>query len=348
MARLRRSDWSHPGLRRRRAGKGFVYLDEDGERVRDGETLSRIQALVIPPAWEDVWICPWPNGHIQAIGVDSKGRRQYRYHDAWRVMRDRQKFDHVLDLAAAFPRIRKRAAADLERDDMPRERVLACAVRLLDIGLFRIGGEEYAEENGSFGLATLRREHTKICGPDVIFDYPAKSGQHRLQTITDPEVLEVVTALRRRRGGGEELLAYRKGQEWVDVRSSDINDYLREISGHDVSAKDFRTWNATVLAAVSLARRLPVPKAQAQRRRALHQAMCEVATQLGNTPTVCRSSYVDPRVIDRYLSGDTIAPTLERVAAGWSGGGSLDDRRRRILEWAVLELLDESSEARAA
>jgi len=317
-----------PGLSRRRRGRGFSYLDAEGRPVRDEVTLERIRALAIPPAWEDVWICPDANGHLQATGVDAAGRKQYRYHDLWRERRDRQKFAEVVGFARALPRLRRRIARDLKAGDdgaPTRVRVLACAARMLDLGFFRIGSESYAAGNGSFGLATIRKDHVRIAGDDVVFDYPAKSGQRRVQAIADPDVRAVVSALKRRRGGPDELLAYRSGRRWVDVRSEDVNDYLKDRAGGSVSAKDFRTWNGTVLAAVALARRTDRPSSKTGRRRAAAAAVREVAVFLGNTPAVARRSYIDPRVIDCFLAGDTIAPAHKRG--------------RRAIEAAVLDLI---------
>jgi DNA topoisomerase-1 len=329
MPRLRRSDCSTPGLRRRRRGRGFEYLDADGARVDDPETLARINALAIPPAWTDVWICPDPRGHLQATGVDAAGRKQYRYHDAWRARRDRQKFEEMLEFARALPRLRRRVARDLRTGQdggVTRERVLACAARLLDRGFFRIGSESYAEGNGSYGLATIRKEHVRLNGDDIVFDYPSKSGRRRVQAVADPDVREVVAALKRRRGGADGLLAYREGRRWVEVRSDDINEYLKASARLDtVSAKDFRTWNGTVLAAVALARREGRVSSKTARKRAITAAVREVAAFLGNTPAVARSSYIDPRVFDRFLSGWTIAPAHERG--------------RTAIEKAVLDLI---------
>jgi DNA topoisomerase I len=329
MPRLRRSDCSAPGLSRRRRGRGFEYVDADGARADDPETLARIHALAIPPAWTDVWICPDPRGHLQATGVDAAGRKQYRYHDAWRTRRDRQKFEEMLDFARALPRLRRRVARDLraaQDGGVTRERVLACAARLLDRGFFRIGSESYAEGNGSYGLATIRKEHVRLNGDDVVFDYPSKSSQRRVQAVADPDVREVVAALKRRRGGADGLLAYRAGRRWVDVRSDDINEYLKAAARLDtVSAKDFRTWNGTLLAAVALARREGRVSSKTARKRAITAAVREVAVFLGNTPAVARSSYIDPRVFDRFLSGWTIAPAQERG--------------RTAIEKAVLDLI---------
>jgi DNA topoisomerase IB len=304
--RLRRVDCSAPGLRRKRAGRGFVYVDQNGARVTDAATLERIEALVIPPAWTDVWICPLPNGHIQATGTDAAGRRQYRYHDVWRLKRDREKFDHMIEFGRALPALRQRIANDLDNDELTRDRVLACATRLLDLGFFRIGTEGYAEQNQTYGLATIRKDHVTIRGNVVEFDYVAKSGKQRLQEIVDPSVLDVVQALKRRRSGGPELLAYRRDGQWCDVKSADINAYIKEVTGGEFTAKDFRTWAATVLAAVALAVSREAAKSPTARKRAISRVFQEVSHYLGNTPAVCRSSYVDPRVVDRYLAGVTI------------------------------------------
>jgi DNA topoisomerase-1 len=331
MPRLKRVDCSTTGYRRRKAGKGFVYLDDCGQKLTDAEALDRIKALAIPPAWTDVWICPHPMGHIQAVGIDARGRKQYRYHDKWRERRDREKFEHMLEFARALPKIRHFAAEHLAEEELSRERVLACAVRLLDLGFFRIGTEGYAEENQTFGLATIRKAHVKVNGDVIVFDYTAKSGKRRIQSVADPDVLAVVRELKARRGGGPELLAWKRGDQWVDVKSADINAYIKEATGGEFTAKDFRTWSATVLAAVALAVSKGVAPSVTGRKRAIARAIKEVAEYLGNTPAVCRSSYVDPRVIDRYTAGNTI---LDALAA-------LDDDPARV-ETAVLDLLDES------
>jgi DNA topoisomerase I len=335
--RLRRANLAEAGIIRRRRGRGFSYVwAADDRPVTEPEVLARINSLVIPPAWTDVWICPWPNGHIQAVGTDAAGRRQYRYHDAWRVQRDQMKFDRVLAVAQLFPAAREKAAAALATKGLHKDRVLASAFRLLDLGFFRVGGEEYADDNGSYGLATMRREHVSFQGGSVIFEYPAKSGKHRVQSLVDDDVRKVVRALVTRRDPSPELLGYRTRTGWRDVSSADINSYLRELVGADVSAKDFRTWHATVLMAVALAVSEQVPKSPSARNRAKARAYREVADYLGNTPAVARKSYVDPRVVDRYDNGETIARTLIQVATNPDGETPI---LHGEVEAAVLRLL---------
>jgi DNA topoisomerase-1 len=336
MPRLRRVDCAGPGIVRKRRGKSFTYQWSDGRTVTEPEVLARIEALVLPPAWEDVWICPWPNGHIQALGTDAAGRRQYRYHDVWRQQRDRDKHDRVLVVAKRLSAARKRAAEHLALRGYPRERVLAAAFKLLDLGFLRIGGEEYADDNGSFGLATLRREHVTLSGGAIIFDYPAKSGKQRIQQLVDDDVRAVVRGLLRRKDDSPELLAYKERGRWRDVRSDDVNAYLREIFGVDVTAKDFRTWHATVLMAVALAVSREVANSPSKRKRAVARAYREVGEYLGNTPAVAKASYVDPRLIDRYDDGATVLPALERAVR------ESDDESPYLhgtVEQAVLRLL---------
>ena len=336
--RLRRADCSAPGIRRRRHGRGFSYVDDRGERIDEPEVLARIAELAIPPAWDDVWICPYPNGHLQATGIDAAGRKQYRYHDAWRARRDAAKFEDMVRFAKALPRLRRRVDHDLDAAELDRACVLACAVRLLERGFFRIGSEEYAEENDSYGLATMRKEHVTIEeGGVMVFDYPAKSGQRRQQGVLDHRACEIVAALKRRRGGGPELLAYKERGRWHDVRSEDINAYLKAATGGEHSAKDFRTWNATALAAVALAVSGESARTRTARKRAIKRAVEEVALYLGNTPAVCRASYIDPRVFDAFAAGVTIRPALERVAARLRPGEL--PIHQPALERAVLDLI---------
>ncbi len=322
--RLRRSEPAKGGYRRKGRGRGFSYHRVDGAAVTDRAELDRIRALAVPPAWRDVWISDDPRGHIQAVGTDAAGRRQYRYHDVWRVKRDAAKFDHVLEVGARLPAIRKQVDADLHTRGLGRDRVLAAAARLLDVGCFRVGGEAYAAgEAGTFGLATLRREHVALPRGTIRFCYPAKGGIERSVDVTDPDVRVVIQQLLRSDTGQDELLVFRKGRSWVDVRSGDINDYLRDVGGIEISAKDFRTWHGTVLAARLLAQERKVTK------RALPRVMREVSQFLGNTPAVARASYVDPRVLDLY--GDGV--TIPRPAAG----------TRERSEAAVLELLADAT-----
>jgi DNA topoisomerase IB len=334
---LVRSDPGAAGIRRRRCGRGFRYFDARSVAITDQEVLARIKALVIPPAWEDVWICPDPHGHIQAVGTDAAGRRQYRYHDRWRERRDREKHDRVLEFGAVLPRVRERVERHLAGAGLGRERVLAAAIRLIDLGFFRPGGEEYATENGTYGLATIRREHVVCSKGQLLFEYVAKGSQDREQAVVDDQVMSVVKSLKRRRSGGDELLAYRSGRRWRDVTAGDINDYLQEISGGGFTAKDFRTWHATVLAAVGLA----VSKAAttaAARKRAVVRVVREVADYLGNTPAVARASYIDPRVIELYEKGVTIEPALADLGKDRHMG---ELATRGPAEKAVLTILTE-------
>jgi DNA topoisomerase I len=343
VARLRRVDCSGPGIRRRRRGKGFEYLDEDGNRIAEPSVIDRIRELAIPPAWEDVWICPYPLGHIQATGTDSAGRKQYRYHDLWRERRDREKFESMIGFARALPRLRRRVDRDLAKEGMPRDKVLACAVRLLDRGFFRIGSEDYAEENDTYGIATMQKRHVTVSDDQVIFDYEAKGGQRRLQSIGDPDAAAVVRDLKRRRAGGDELLAYKGGRRWVDVKSSDINEYVKEAAGADFTAKDFRTWSGTVLAAVALAVSAPAQRGQGSRKRAKTRAIKEVAHYLGNTPAVARSSYIDPRVFDRFDGGLTIAGALPELGDDVEAWPDLQGE----IEEGVLDLIERDTESKA-
>ncbi|MFL5782193.1 MAG: DNA topoisomerase IB [Thermoleophilaceae bacterium] len=344
MARLRRVDCSGPGIVRRRRGRGFEFLDPDGNRVTDPEDIERIAELAIPPAWKDVWICPAPNGHLQATGVDARGRKQYLYHRKWRERRDQEKFDEMVSFARSLPAMRRRVAKHLADTGLTRRRVLACSVRMLDRGFFRVGGEDYAVENETYGLATMHKSHVRLGDGTLTFDYPAKSGQRRVQSIVDPYVHEIVGQLKRRRGGSPELLAYKDDRgRWRDVKSADINAYVKQVTGGDYSAKDFRTWNATVLASVALAvSGEAATGSKTARNRAKTRAVKEVSRYLGNTPAVCRASYIDPRVFDRFDSGLTIGGALSEV-----GETSDMDSLHGPIESAVLELIcaDEDSPA---
>ena len=332
--RLRRSDCSGPGIHRRRRGRGFQYLDEEGTPVDDPEVLGRIHELVIPPAWEDVWICPYPGGHIQATGVDAAGRKQYLYHPRWRARRDQQKFEDMIVFARALPELRECVERELETPGTGRKQVLAAAVRLLDRGLFRVGSEDYAVRNETYGLATMKKRHVRLDGDLLTFDYPSKHGKRHIRTVVDPPVAEVVAALKRRRGGGDDLLAYKEGRYWRNLRSDDVNEFLKDATGEDVSAKDFRTWGASVIAALALAVSEAAPATKTGTKRAISRAVNEVAMYLGNTPAVARSSYIDPRLFDRFRDGRTIDHALTRMAADGDAPAT-----QGPVEDAVLELL---------
>jgi DNA topoisomerase-1 len=331
--RLRTVSPRDPGWTRRRAGKGFVYLNEFGQPLA-AEDVLRCKQLVIPPAWRQVWICPSPNGHIQAVGTDDAGRRQYLYHPYWRLKRDQSKHDRVLTVAARLPTARRRVIKHLQMEGMPYERAMAAAFRLLDLGFFRIGGEAYAEANNSYGLATIHKEHVSIQGRTVVFDYLAKSGQERYVALADNLVRAAVRDLLSRRDSGPELLAYEDSTGWHDINSTEINTYIKGVVGGEVSAKDFRTWHGTVIAEVSLAGAVEKSRSVSARKRAVSSAMKEVSKYLGNTPAVARKSYVDPRVVDLFHEGVTIPPALAATNRDLHDG-----KTHGKIERAVLELL---------
>ncbi|MCV7283114.1 DNA topoisomerase IB [Mycolicibacterium flavescens] len=309
--RLRRSDVSGPGLRRVRRGRGFSYHHPDGSPVTDEATLERIKALVIPPAWRKVWICPHPDGHIQAVGTDAAGRRQYLYHQQWQEERNEEKFDRVLRMSAGLPEMRRQIAADLRGRGLSRDRVLALALHLLDLGYFRAGSEQYVEENNSYGISTLLCEHVRLQRTAIEFDFPAKSGVRRTLTIDDPEAVRSVRALLRRPDRTERLLVCRNGSGWADLHSDDLNARFKQLVGDEYTVKDLRTWHGTVLAAVAFVDADP-PVNETVIKRVESAVMKEVAEELGNTPAVARSSYVDPRVVQAYESELTIAAAVRR------------------------------------
>jgi DNA topoisomerase-1 len=315
MTRLRRSDLRGPGVHRVRRGKGFTYVDESGRPV-DRATRERAVALAIPPAWRDVWIAPYPNGHVQATGIDDAGRRQYLYHDAWRAQKDRLKFDRMLDLASVLPAARRKVTRDLRREGLPRERVLAAAFRMLDTGMLRVGSERYADAHGSYGLSTLLGAHARVVdGERVLLSFPGKSGQPWESEIADPDLAAAIAELKRR-GGRARLLAWRDDEgRWHPLSAAEINDDVRDRTGGEFTAKDFRTLHGTVTAAVSLARSGPGETPTARKHAIVH-AVRVAAEALGNTPAVAKSSYVDPRLLDRYEEGDTIDPARLRSAEG--------------------------------
>ena len=333
MPRLRRVSPREPGWTRRRAGRGFVYLDENGNRLPE-EDVARVRSLAIPPAWTDVWICRRSNGHLQALGVDAAGRRQYLYHPDWRVRQDELKFARVTRAARRLPAMRAAVLEDLSVEEMTRSKACAAAVRLLDLGCFRIGSDAYANGD-SFGLTTLERRHVRRVGQKLIFEFTGKSGiDHRIEVDDEPS-RQAIDTMRRRRDESPRLLAYRDGRRWVELDAATVNDYLRERTGEDMTAKDFRTWHATVLAAAALAETDEPGDTKASRRRAVKNAMVEVSDFLGNTPTIARNSYVDPRVIDLYEDGVTIAGAVTRKHRD-------PDVRQAALERAVRRLLAEA------
>ena len=310
--RLRRSELSGPGIARKRRGKGFAYYGPDGDPLSDAHTLERIKELVIPPAWKKVWISPHRNGHIQAVGTDVAGRRQYLYHPAWQQERAEEKFDRVLELSTQLPAWRTRIARDLAGRRLTRDRVLALSLRLLDRGYFRAGGEEYAEEHESYGIATLLCGHVKVRRDAVQFDYPAKSGVRRTVEVEDPEVVRALRSLMRRPERSERLLVCRNASGWVNVQADDLNARFKELVGDDYTVKDLRTWHGTVLAAAAFADADP-PVSQRVVKRVEAAVMREVAEELGNTPAVARGSYVDPRVVTAYEQGMTIDAAVRRA-----------------------------------
>ncbi|MCB7136367.1 DNA topoisomerase IB [Cellulosimicrobium marinum] len=317
--RLRRVSVTSPGYSRRLKGDDWVFLDPGGVPLVDEEEVARCTRLAVPPAWDGVWICRYPNGHIQAFGRDAAGRGQYLYHEQWQARRARRKHDHVLDVGRRLPSARRRVARDLDLPGMPREKVLALAFRLLDLAYFRAGGEVYAKQNKSYGLATIRKEHARVRRDgSVHFHYPAKSGQVRDVVVDDPQVAVLVTTLKRRRGGVE-LLAWREGPPtgtvWHDVTSADVQADIKDRLGEDATPKDFRTWHATVLAARALADVGAPPSSERKRKRVVTEIVRDVAAELGNTPAVARSSYIDPRLFDLWERGETIGSTRSQTRA---------------------------------
>jgi DNA topoisomerase-1 len=335
--RLRRSSPDQPGFTRRRSGRGFTYTDADG-RLVDAEARARITALVIPPAWRDVWISPYPNGHLQAVGTDAAGRRQYLYHERWSEARNASKHVRVLTLATSLPAVRDEIDRDLRGNRHTRERALAVALRILDVGVFRTGGEEYAIANGSHGVVTLLREHVRVRRDQVLFDYVAKGGIDRSVVVRDATLAQAVASLRRARTGADakdvRLMAFRAGTSWQLIHPEDVNQRFKELAGDDFTVKDLRTWHATVFAAVEFAQ-LPTPTGKTAFAKAERAVMVAVAEELGNTPAVARRSYVDPTLVEHFRRGQTISAAIRRV-----GSTDLTDRDvRPVLERAVTRLL---------
>lgn len=331
--RLRKSAVAGPGFRRVRRGRGFSYLNGGLECLDDSEALARIEALVIPPAWKNVWICPHQNGHIQAVGTDVAGRRQYIYHEQWQAERSEEKYDRALSLSKHLPEWRLHLLVDLKSRGVGRDRVLALAQHLIDQGYFRAGGEEYAQENGSFGLATLLRDHVQLHSNSVAFDYPAKSGVRRTVSLEDPLVVRAVRSLLRIETTSARLLVYRTPDGWSEIHADDLNFRFRELVGDEFSVKDLRTWHGTVLAAeaFTLARE---PASKTARRREEAAVMRAVSDELGNTPAVARRSYVDPRVVLAYEQGITIGPAVRRAERQRS-----PEARRETIERATARMI---------
>lgn len=302
---------SKPGIRREKDGEGFRYLDAKGEPVEDEATLKRIKSLVIPPAWTDVWICPQANGHLQATGRDAKGRKQYRYHPKWRNVRDEVKYERMINFGNALPQIRAEVDRALKLPGLPREKVLATIVYLLEATMMRVGNEEYARTNKSFGLTTLRNRHVKVDGSDVEFRFRGKSGVYHKIQVHDRRLARIIRSTRDL--PGQELFQYVDEEgETHSIDSSDVNDYLRGITGEDYTAKDFRTWSGTVLAALAL-QEFEKFDSETQAKKNIVRAIESVAERLGNTPSVCRKCYVHPAVLDAYLEGSVLEALRERT-----------------------------------
>ena len=300
-----------PGIRRRKSGKGFTYKGPDGKAVQDASTLARIRSLAIPPAWTDVWICPLENGHIQATGRDAKNRKQYRYHPKWREVRDGTKFEHMLDFARVLPGIRERVAADMAKRGLPREKVLATVVYLLENTLIRIGNTDYAKQNKSYGLTTLRDRHVDVDGGQLRFEFKGKSGKTWRLQVKDRRIARIVKACQDI--PGQHLFQYvDEAGERHGITSADVNAYLREISGREITAKDFRTWAGTVLAAMAL-REFEVFDSAAKAKKNVRAAIEAVSARLGNTPTICRKCYIHPEVLNCYLDGNVVSDLKEEV-----------------------------------
>lgn len=331
--RLRRVSSSMAGWTRKRQGRGFTYVDESG-RTLTGEWRERCESLVIPPAWIDVWICPVPNGHLQATGVDEAGRTQYLYHPDWRIKRDAEKFLEMEVFASALPSARRRAHRDLDAAEPTLEFASALAFVLLDHGIFRIGSERYLDENGSHGLTTIDKEHTRVNRDTVEFSYPGKSAQAVEVEVTDDRAVEALRRLRTRRGGGDRLLAFKAGRRWNNLAAEQVNAYIKERMGELASAKDFRTWRGTVAAAASLS--LAERGTPRERRAAVTEAINAAADHLGNTAAVAKSAYVDPRIIDLFEEGIVIDRPNRDVVPG--------ARLSPAVERRVLDLLRSTRE----
>ena len=324
---------NRPGIRRKKVGKGFTYARADDSKVSENDVLKRIKALAIPPAWTDVWICPFADGHIQATGRDAKGRKQYRYHTRFREVRESTKYEHAVAFAAALPGIRETVKEHLALRGLPRQKVLATVVHLLETTLIRVGNDEYAEQNKSYGLTTLKNRHVAVDGNEVRFRFTGKSGKQWSLRVKDPRVAKIIKACQDL--PGQELLQYvDEAGNCQDVTSTDVNDYLKEITGRDITAKDFRTWAGTVLAAMAL-KELETFDSAAQAKRNLRAAIEKVSAKLGNTPTICRKCYVHPEVLNSYMDGNLVLELKSKAESELRG----DVQNLKPEEAAVLALL---------
>lgn len=330
---------TRPGIRRIRAGKGFRYQNADGSPVRDSETLARIKSLVIPPAWKDVWICANPKGHLQATGRDARGRKQSRYHPRWREVRDETKYERMLVFGTTLPAIREQVDHDLALPDLPRRKVLATVVRLMETTHIRVGNEEYARENHSYGLTTMRNRHVNVDGSTVTFNFQGKSGIKHTVDLTDRRLARIIR--RCQDIPGYELFQYEDSEGRHSIDSADVNEYLREICNQDFTAKDFRTWAGTVLACAAL-REFEAFESETQAKKNVIQAIDAVAKRLGNTRSVCRKCYVHPAVLDFYFAG-TMAKMMEKPTKIESNGSSPALREE---EHVLMHLLQEASTAK--
>jgi DNA topoisomerase-1 len=321
-----------PGITRRRCKNSFAYHQATGAKLRDRETLSRIKSLAIPPAWENVWISTFANGHVQATGRDARKRKQYRYHPKWREQRDETKFEHMLAFARMLPKIRRKVATDIRRKEMCREKIVATVVRLLETTVIRVGNDEYARDNHSYGLTTMCNRHVEVTRSDIVFSFRGKSGKHHEITLHDPRVAKIIRACQEM--PGQELFSYVAKEETKHIESTDVNDYLRQITGTDFTAKDFRTWIGTVLAAMAF-QEFEAVTSESQAKKNIGTVIESVAKILGNTPTVCRKCYIHPDIIHAYLEGVTLDAVSQRISTNLKG--SL--RLLRPEEAAVLALL---------
>jgi len=336
-ARLRYVTDEMPGIRREKHGEHFAYYTTDGSKIDDEKEVARIKALAVPPAYSDVWICPIPNGHIQATARDARGRKQYRYHKRWRETRDENKYDRMIGFAQNLPKMRKRIESDLSLPGLPREKVLATIVQLLETTAIRVGNDEYAKENNSFGLTTLRNKHAKVEGSNVRFSFRGKSGVRQALDLRDRRLAKIIRQCQDL--PGQQLFEYLEDDGTTRaIDSADVNEYIRDISGEDFSAKDFRTWVGTVTCAMLLASDAIDEETQTDRKQRVVAVIKDVAKRLGNTPAICRKCYVHPAIVDAYLEAGALAP----ARAPRSREGFTDE------DLFVLALLQECSREKAA